>query len=132
MNNATTLPSPFESLAAICKFIAISRLAPDFYAKHENNIEFACTFPRILASNYPALDSAFRASLPLSLSDGAAPIQQALLSLSLSDEKLAWFDHQMTEVMRMLIPVVRDNDLPTWLNECRWAIEGAFYAPAAT
>lgn len=132
MNNIVSQPSPFESLAAICKFIAVSRINPDFYAKHQHNIEFASTFSRVLASNYPALDSAFRASLPLSLSDGARPIQQALLSLSLSDEKLEWLDRQMTEVMRMLIPVVRDSDLPAWLSDCKWAIEGAFDESAAT
>jgi hypothetical protein len=132
MDNIAALPSPFESLAAICKFIAVSRISPDFYAKHQHNIEFACTFTRILASNYPVLDPLFRASLPLSLADGARPIQQALLALSISDEKLEWFDRQMTEVLRMLIPVVRDSALPAWLSECKWAIEGAFDAPPAT
>lgn len=132
MNNIPSLPTAFESLAAICKFIAVSRISPDFHAKHHHNIEVACTFPRILASNYPALEPAFRESLPLPLSEGARPIQQVLMSLAITEEKLEWFDRQMTETLRTLLPVVRDNSLPAWLSECKWAIEGVFDASAAT
>ncbi|MFA5924060.1 MAG: hypothetical protein WC856_22685 [Methylococcaceae bacterium] len=126
MPNTDALPTPFESLAGICKFIAVSKISPDFYTKHQHPVEFAGAFLRLLASLYPPLEKAFRTALPLSLSEGAAPIQQALSSLSLTEEKLCWFDSQMTEVLRVLLPVVRDTELPAWLSECKWAIEGAF------
>jgi hypothetical protein len=126
------LPTPFESLAGICKFIAVPKMNPAFYAKHRHPVEFAGSFLRVLANSHPSLEKAFRVALPLSLAEGAAPIQEALSSLALPDAKLKLFDRQMTEVLRTLLPVVRDAELPGWLSECAWAIEGAFSGPNAT
>lgn len=122
----SSLPSPFESLAGICKFIATQRISPEFYALHWQQIEFANSFVRTFAGRNPEIAKAFRTALPMTIVDGAAPIQQAVSSAGLSDKDIQWFDTQMTEVLRTLLPVVKSNDLPAWLNESKWAIEGAF------
>jgi len=101
-------------------------MSPKFHAKQRHPVEFAGTFLRVVANAYPPLEQAFRKALPLSLAEGSQPIQQALAALALPDEKVRWFDAQMTEVLRTLLPAVRDPDLPPWLSECKWAIEGAF------
>lgn len=129
MSTNETLPTLFESLAGVCKFIAVQKISPDFYAKHQHPVEFASAFLRILASTYPSLEKSFRTALPLTVPEGAESIRQALSSLNLTQEKMSWFDKQMTEVLRVLVPVVRDPDLPGWLSGCKWAIEGAFESP---
>lgn len=126
MSATENLPTLFESLAGICKFIAAQKMNPDFYAKHQHSVEFASTFLRILASSAPSLEKSFRAALPLTVPEGAEPIRQALSSLTLTQEKMSWFDKQMTEVLRVLVPVVRDPELPRWMSGCKWAIEDAF------
>lgn len=126
MSSVPSLPTVFESLAAVCKFIAVPKFSPAFHAKHLHPVEFASTFLRVLANSYPALEQAFRKSLPLALAEGAIPIQQALAGLALSDERVRWFDAQLTEVLRVLLPVVRDPELPSFLSQCKWAVEGAF------
>jgi len=126
MTGIVALPTVFESLAAICKFIAVPKMSPAFHAKQRHPVEFASAFLRVVASNYPLLEQAFRKALPLPLAEGAVPIQQALAELTLPDEKVRWFNTQMTEVLRVLLPAVRDPELPSWLSECKWAIEGAF------
>lgn len=126
MTGTAALPTAFESLAAICKFIAVPKMSPAFHAKQRHRVEFAGAFLRVVANAYPPLEQAFRKALPLSLAEGAVPIQQALAALALPDEKVRWFDAEMTEVMRVLLPAVRDPELPSWLFECKWAIEGAF------
>ena len=120
------LPDAFDSLAAICKFIAVQQIEPAFYQSHLNAIEMANSFSRVLASNYPALDTAFRASLPLSISEGSRYIRQAVPVAGLSEDRLKWLDLQMTEILKVLLPVVRDPKLPAWLSESKWAVEGAF------
>ncbi|NOT13355.1 MAG: hypothetical protein HOP23_16240 [Methylococcaceae bacterium] len=62
----------------------------------------------------------------MSISEGAKHIQQAIAITSISENDLSWFNNQMTEVLKILLPVVRDPNLPEWLYECQWAIEGAF------
>jgi hypothetical protein len=121
------LPNAFDSLAAICKFIAVSRIDPAFHQRHFHAIEMASAFLRVLAGHYPPLEKAFRASLPVPISDGSSQIHHAISELGLSDEKVRWLDAQMTEILKVLIPVVRDPDLPPWLSECKWTIEGAFH-----
>lgn len=102
-------------------------MSPAFYTKHQHPVEFASAFLRGLASSYPQLEKSFRTALPLTVHGGAEVIRQALYSLNLTQEKVSWFDKQMTEVLRVLVPVVRDPELPEWLSGCKWAIEGAFY-----
>lgn len=123
---AAALPTVFESLAAVCKFIAVPKLSPAFHVKHQHAVEFTSAFWRIAASSYPQLERAFRTALPLPIAEGAGQIQTAFSELALSPEKIRWFDNQSTEVLRLLVPVVRDPELPGWLSECKWAIEGAF------
>jgi hypothetical protein len=117
MTNSTELPDAFDSLAAICKFIAVSRISPEFYAQYQHPIDFTCAYIRQLATLYPPVEKAFRASLPLSISDGAKHIQQAIATTSISENDLSWFNNQMTEVLKILLPVVRDSNLPEWLSE---------------
>jgi hypothetical protein len=120
------LPSSYESMAAIVKFIGVQHLDPSSYLRYSHNIEMANSFSRILASNHQQLDTAFRASLPLPISEGAEHIRKAMESLELSEQKVNWIDAQMTESLKMLLPVVRDKNLHHAFNECKWAIEGAF------
>ncbi len=121
------LPSAFDSLAAICKFIAVQKIDPEFHQRHFHAIEMASAFLRVLADHHSPLEKAFRASLPLPIAAGSLQINQAISELDLSDERVRWLDAQMTEILKNLIPVVRDPDLPSWLSECKWAIEGAFH-----
>lgn len=129
MNQNAQLPDYFDSLAAICKFIAVEKISPDFHKQHYHAIEMACAFLRVLASNHPPLEKAFRASLPLPISTGSAAIRQVIPTLGLTEDKVQWLDAQTTEILKVLLPVVKDPELPLWLSECKWAIEGAFYAP---
>lgn len=120
------IPTAFESLAAICKFIAISKISPEFYVKYSHPIEIGCSFIRVLASHYPELNKAFREALPLPISEGATLIEHAFISISFPEEKVQWLDNQMTATLQTLLPVVRDSELPEWLSSFKWAIEQAF------
>jgi hypothetical protein len=119
-------PSTFETFAGVGKFIAVSRVSPQFYEQHTHPVEMACAFLRILASEHPALERALRASLSLPLAEGAAHLEVAFQEARLGKAQLSWLDAQSTEVLRGLVPVVRDSSLPNWLAECRWAVLGAF------
>jgi len=120
------LPDYFDSLAAINKFIAVPKVEPDFHKQHYHAIEMAGAFLRVLASNYQPLKEAFRASLPMPISEGSKTLRRVIPTLSLTEEKIRWLDLQTTEILKVLLPVVRDPSLPSWLLECKWAIEGAF------
>ena len=127
MSDANTQPpTTFETFAGIGKFIAVSRISPTFYGCHNHPIEMACAFLRIVASEHPALERALRASLSLPLREGATHIQAAFQEARLDTAQLGWLDSQSTEVLKSLVPVVRDAGLPSWLAECRWAVLGAF------
>jgi hypothetical protein len=122
----TRPPTTFETFAGIGKFIAASRMSPQFYEQHTHPVEMACAFLRILASEHPALERALRASLSLPLAEGAVHLQAAFQEARLGAAQLSWLDAQSTEVLKGLVPVVRDSSLPNWLAECRWAVQGAF------
>lgn len=126
MRPSTPPPSAFETLAGLAKFIAVERISPAFYEEHTHAIEFTCVFLRIAASLSPVLDLAFRKSLPLSVPEGAALVEAAVREARLTDSQLRWFDTQETEVLQLLVPVVRAASLPGWLAEARWAVLGAF------
>lgn len=119
-------PSPFQSLAAIVKFLEAQRRSPSFYDRHWNAIEFTNSFTRLLVSHYPSLQQAVRYAVDASIHEGGDQLHQALMAAKLSDKDLTWFDSQMTEVLRMLVPVVRDATLPGYLADTKWAVEGAF------
>lgn len=119
-------PSGFQSLAGIVKFLEAQRRSPTFFDRHWNAIEFTNAFTRLLVSKYPSLQEAVRYAVDASLHEGGDGLHQALVAAKLSDPDLAWFDSQMTEVLRMLVPVVRDAALPNYLADTKWAIEGAF------
>ena len=126
MNQITRVPDFSDSLAAICKFIAVPSIEPDFHKRHYHAVEMINAFLRVLANNHPLLEKAFRASLPLPISQGSELIRQVVPKLNLSKQKITWLDAQMTEILKVLLPVIKDCDLPSWLAECKWAIEGAF------
>lgn len=125
----STMPSPpslADTIAALSKFIAVEYISPMFFQKHEHRVLYACTFLRIVANKYPLLEKAFREGLPLPLSKGSAAVAEALSQIAFTRSEAQWFDVQSTEVLKMLLPVTRDPELPQWLCESRWAIEGAF------
>ena len=111
------LPSALHSLAAIGKFLAVAKMNPEFYAKHQHAIEFTNALTRQLVGSYPTVEGAFRAALSASLNDGAKGLQQSLFAVQFTETDLRWFDFQMTEVLRMLVPVVRDSELPKQLRQ---------------
>ena len=122
-------PDAFESIAGICKFVATQKIDEEFYDKHSHAIEIANSFSRVLATNYPLLDAGFRQSLPLNTEEGGKVIKEAFENSNLDDNRLQWVDAQMTEVLKNLLPVVKDEDLPEMLNWSKAAIEGAFHNP---
>ena len=119
-------PDAFDSLAAISRFIGVEKSSPEFYQRHYHPVEMACAFVRVLAGHYPKLGEAFRQSLLLPVSQGSQPIRDIMPTLGLTEERIIWFDAQMTEILKALVPVARDPSMPEWLQESKWAIEGAF------
>ena len=69
------LPSAFETLAGLAKFIAVAHISPEFYQQHTHAIEFTCAFLRTAASLSPAVEAAFRKSLPMPVNEGATVIE---------------------------------------------------------
>ncbi len=125
MENQTSLPDVFDSLVAICKFIAVPKMEPEFHRKHYHAVEMSNAFIKLLVAHHPRLEAPFRKS-PVSISEGAEALRQVIPTLGLNEEEVAWLDDQLTEILKVLVPVVRDPALPHWLTECKWAIEGAF------
>ena len=82
------MPTVFESLAGIAKFIAVPKLSLEFYAKHRRSIDLASSFLRVLAGNYPALEQAFRLALPVKICEGAISIQEALEALDVAEHRV--------------------------------------------
>ena len=124
------LPDAFDCLAAVTKFIAMSRIDPEFFQKHYHAIEMANAFSRVLASNYPEMEKAFREALPMGVRDAGRVLREVIPELNWDQERIEWFDGQLTEILKGLLPVVRDDAINPWFVEfdCRWAIEGAFEA----
>ncbi len=119
------LPTPFESLAGMAKFMGVQEMSPAFHARHAPAIGAACAFLQEVGRAHPSLDMAFRAALPLPVVEGGKPVYEALSSIQFAEKELHWFDSQMDMVLRALAPVVRDPALPAWMAECRWAVDGA-------
>lgn len=126
MHAPASLPTAFETIAGVVKFIAVPRMSIEFYKAHQNAIDLTCTFLKTLASNYPTLEAAFRKSLPLPIAEGAAHIEAGLREAQLSEVRLQWLDTQTTVILRALAPVVQSQSLPNYLSESRWAVLGAF------
>ena len=116
----------FESLAGICKFIAMEKFDPKFYEKHFDAIEVSNSFSRVLASNYPELDLAFRESLPLPTDEGSKLIQEAFEKTTFPEDKIEWIDSQMTQVLRVLYPLFDDREFPEAFEFSRHSIVSAF------
>lgn len=123
-------PSPpdfFYSFAAICKFLVVSRIDPDFHKKHYHAIEMNNAVLGTLAGHYPLLKDAMQTSLPLPVTEASEILREAIIATQLPDDKIQWLDNQITEILKTLLPVVSDPALPPWLADCQWAIEGAFH-----
>ena len=120
--------NPYELLAAICKFVVAQKIDEQFYRKHFNAIETSSTFAKVLATNYPLLEVAFRKSLPMHPKEGALVIQQAIEECHFSDERMAWFGKQLAVSVTLLGPVVQDRALPKMLEWCKSTIEKAYQA----
>jgi hypothetical protein len=122
---APRLPTPFESLAGIAKFMGAQEMSPVFHARHAQAIGAACAFVLELSRNHPALELAFRTALPLPVVAGGGQVLEAMSSIQFTEKELHWFDSEMNTVLRALAPVGRDPALPAWLADCRWAVDGA-------
>jgi len=121
-------PDAFDGLAAVSKFIAMSRIDPEFYRKHCHAIEMANGFSRVLASNYPEIDKAFRATLPMGVRDSGRALREVFPTLNWDQQRVEWFDAQLGAVLKALLPVVRDESINAWFVEfgCKWAVEESF------
>lgn len=119
------LPTPFESLAGVAKFMGAQEMSASFHARHAQAIDAACAFAQELGRNHPALELAFRSALPLPVVEGGKLVLEAMSSIQFPEKELQWFDSQMAATLRALAPVVRDAALPAWLADCRWAVDGA-------
>lgn len=122
------LPDAFESLAATTKFIGMSEIDPGFYQKHYHAIEMTCAFVRLLATSYPELETVFRKTLASPVRYAGCEIGQVIPCLNWDEKRIAWFDDQLTAVLRQLLPVVADESINPCFADCKWAIEGAFRA----
>ncbi|NDP39902.1 MAG: hypothetical protein GZ093_14320 [Rhodoferax sp.] len=120
------LPSAFESLAGLNKFLGVATISPDFFIKHAHKILFSTTFVKHFVSSYPQVEGAFREALPLGIVEGGILIHKSFSLFEFKEKDLNWFDTQTTEALKSLVPVVQDAELPAWLQESKWAIEGAF------
>jgi len=121
------LPDTFDTIAVMCKFMAIEQINPEFYKRHYNAIQMSTTFVRLMATNYPPLKKAFQESLAMPVGSDADPIRLAFKTIDFPEEKLQWINKQMTVVLKLLLLVVRDPDLPSYFSGCKWAIEESFY-----
>lgn len=65
---------------------------------------------RLFATFYPPVEKAFRALLPFSISERAKHIQQAIDITSISENDFSWFNNQITEVLKILLPVIRGSN----------------------
>jgi|GEM_PF-1988805 len=124
------LPNAFECLAAINKFIAMFKIDPAFHRKHYHAIEMTSAFLRTLATNDPELEAVLRKTLPSPVRESGREIAQVIPRLNWDEEQIAWFDGQLTAVLKQLLPVVADESINAWFVQfgCRWAIQGAFEA----
>jgi hypothetical protein len=121
----TALATPFDSLAAMCKLVAVSRIDPAFDEKHWHAIRFSLANLRSFAADCDPLQVAFSDALKVDIQTGGNLIRVAFDQVRFSTDTIDWMDREITEMIRVLLPVVRDNDLPVALADCRWAIEGA-------
>ena len=123
------LPDFFDSMAVMCKFVVVEKADPEFFEKHYHAIQITVSVIGVLAGEHSELNEAFNKSLPLPIEEGSEFIRNAFPKLQLLDDKIQWIDSQTTEILNVLLPVVQDTELPSWLGECKWAIEGAFKPP---
>ena len=98
----------------------------EFYKKHFNAVQMANSFTTLLGSKHKELGDAFRESLAMGIKDGGEVIGNAFNEVGLDEKEVSWMDSQMTVILKLLVPVVRDPDLPDEYSICVWAIEGAF------
>jgi hypothetical protein len=108
------------------KFIAVPWLSEEFYAEHQHSIEVACTFLKVLSSNHPPLEIAFRRTLPVPLDEGAKHIETGSREARLTEARLLWLDAQKTAVFCALVPTVQSLNLLDYLEESRCTVLGAF------
>lgn len=127
MKSELSTPDAFDSLAAICKFIAVPKIEPNFHRRHYHAIEMADAFIRVLASKHEPLKKVLQSTLPLPVSESAQALREVVPAIGLDEKQVQWLDAQMTEILKVLVPVVRDPDLPSWLSSCRNPFEQAFY-----
>jgi hypothetical protein len=118
-------PTPFETLAAFSKFQNVPECNPEFYARHQNAINMTKGFLGFLGSQHEHFARVFtHSSAPLPAI--AKAVESAMSAASLEQRTLDFIDSTMTTVMETLLPVVKDSELPAYLQECVWPIEGAF------
>lgn len=120
------LPDAFDSIAAMVKFLGVPKLAPEFYSRHWRAVEFANAFTRVVLLRHESIRNIIRKTLPLPVAEIASELRAAAPEWNLVESDVAYLDQQMTEALRVLVPVVRDKELPIWLLECRGPIEDAF------
>ncbi|RBP46371.1 hypothetical protein DES53_102762 [Roseimicrobium gellanilyticum] len=118
-------PTPFETLAALSKFQNVSECNPEFYTKHKKAIDMTVGFIGFVASQHESLAQVFIYSAA-PLPGIAKTVESAMAAAKLEQRTVDFIDSTMTTMMQALLPAVKDPDLPDYLTECVWPIEGAF------
>jgi hypothetical protein len=120
-------PDVFDSLAAVSKFSDIAEWAPAFYKRHQQAIDHAVGFVRMLGSWDPSVRLIVGFTLvPVGQTAEALRGWYESASQRLSERDIYMFDKTMTPALAAMLPVFRDPELPPALEECRWGIESAF------
>ena len=120
------LPDAFDSISAVVKFLALGNIDNEYYLHHWKAVAFANAFTRSVLFSHEPILKIVRETLPLPVADIAAILRADAPAWNLGEADVKYLDQQLTETLKVLLPVVRDMDLPEWLWECRDPIEGAF------
>ena len=118
-------PDVFESLAAISKFAKIRECSPEFYDVHYDPIDMAEGLIGFLGNQNQHLGMILSIT-GVSVADTAAALRQEVPKMGLEQRTIEFLDSTMTVVMRRLLPLLDDPQSPSYLEECRHPIRGAF------
>ncbi len=118
-------PEWYESLAAVAKLATARKHAPAFYRAHHDPLDMAEGFVGFLRGRHSVFNEIFMFSdAPLDAIAGM--IRCTLPRLDLKRETVEFIDSTMTVIMRRLIAVVKDPNLPLYLKNSQWPILGGF------
>ena len=126
MTNST--PDVFDTLAALSKLPEVTELAPDFYLRHEDALNDAISFVQLIGMQ----DRAVRTILPFTsapVGTTADELRGRFESALHSASEIDRLGRLLDRVLRGLLDVFHDPEVPNFLEESRWGVVGAFARP---